>query len=263
MTTAAKPITEQSGHWYYPDGRACYQVQKKDGSGLRPTTISDARKLGLLPSVTTILGVLDKPALTNWKIEQAVLVSLTAPRVDGEDLDAFVYRVLHTERQQDQESQVARERGTEMHAALESLLSGRDAPGEILPWVEPVFQFLQSNGKVIATEKVLVGDGYAGRTDLIQDTGIQMLWDFKSAKKLPDPKKGAWSEHRLQAAAYAACINGDVRTGNIYISTVECGKFVICEHGPWRETYENGFMPLVRHWQWANDYFPEPIGIIP
>src|SRR5690348_5070970 len=39
---------------------------------LRPTTIRDAKKFGWTPSVTTILNLLDKPALTDWKIQEHI-----------------------------------------------------------------------------------------------------------------------------------------------------------------------------------------------
>ena len=59
----------------------------------RPTTLRDAKKLGLLPSVTNILGVIAKPALTGWLQEQAVWAALTLPRQEGESTDAFAKRV--------------------------------------------------------------------------------------------------------------------------------------------------------------------------
>lgn len=270
MTTNAKPTTESSSHYYHPDGRPCYEVENKSKGGMRKTNLNDARRLGLLPSVTTILSVLDKPGLTAWKIEQAVLAAMTTPRLPGEQLDAFVERVLHTERVQDQESQAARDRGTEIHNALEAYFTGREVPEAIRPWIMPAAQAIAAKGELVATEKVLVGHGYAGKTDLVQRApdGVWWLWDWKSAKKLPDPAKGgAWSEHVLQLSAYArAYMNlldgvltpaSSIRTGNIYISTVEQGKFVVCEHGDWLETYQKGFAPLVQHWQWANRYQPQ------
>ena len=81
---------------------------------MRKTTLADARKLGLVPSVTTILKVLAAPALESWKIEQACLALLTSPRQADERDDAFVKRILQTDRVQDQEAAAAAERGTEI-----------------------------------------------------------------------------------------------------------------------------------------------------
>ena len=60
----------KTSHWYRADGVACHTMPKANGDGERITTIKDAKAQKLLPSVTNILGVLDKPALTSWKIER-------------------------------------------------------------------------------------------------------------------------------------------------------------------------------------------------
>lgn len=265
MTTAANVKKSDGSHWYYTDGRPCYELPKKDGSGMKVPTLADARKLNLLPGVTTILKILHKEALVSWMIEQAVLAVITTPRIPGEADDAFIHRVLNTERVQDEESQKARDRGTEIHAAMESLFLGQSIAGDIAPWIEPAAKAIMDGGKTEGVETIMVGEGYAGKVDLIQDLGDRWcIWDFKSAKKLPDPKKGAWSEHRLQLSAYARAwhirqkaAGKKIVTANAYISTVEPGKFVICNHGEeWPVTFHHGFEPLVKHWQWATDYHP-------
>jgi hypothetical protein len=260
MSTVANAPKAESGHWYKKDGTPCYTVIAK-GSGLpRPTTLADARKLNLLPSVTGILRILHKEALVTWLCEQTALAVLTTPRLENEADDAFVHRVLHVERHQDQESQKARELGTDIHNAMEMALNGQQIDEALAPWVRPAIDALKPYGAVVATEKVLVGNGYAGKTDLITETPeCFWIWDFKSAKKLP--KTEAWSEHLLQASAYAMCWLGNtngkpVRTGNLYISTVDCGSFKVCEHEEWKEAYMTGFKPLVEHWCWSNSYKP-------
>ena len=69
----------EAGHWYDIDtGEAVYEVEKADGKGFRNVNLGDAKKwhakgirrLGC--GVTSINGVLDKPELTKWKIEEAV-----------------------------------------------------------------------------------------------------------------------------------------------------------------------------------------------
>jgi hypothetical protein len=252
----------------------------------RPVDIRDAREQGLLPGVSSILKCLHKEALVNWMIEQACLAVITTPRkqikiiepVTGlekevvEELDAFIERVLHVEKVQDEESQIARDRGTDIHNALEALFSGQAQPisEELKPWVMPAYEAVKGLGEVITTEQILVGDGYAGRTDLILgrlNPESYTIWDFKSAGKLPSLKKGgAYPEHRLQLSAYARAflesafaadkfVSADkIRTANLYISTKEQGQFVICEHEEWQETFLNGFLPLVQYWSWANKF---------
>ena len=233
MTTEATIRTSDSSHWYYTDGRPCYELLKADGKGMKTPTLADARKLNLLPSVTTILSILDKPALTSWKVEQGVLAVLTTPRLTGETDDAFVHRVLKVERVQDQEAATARDRGTEIHGALEDYFNGsKELAEDIKPWVMPAARAISARGQMVATEKILVGSGFAGKTDLIQEApDCWLVWDFKSTKKLPD--KGSWVEHVLQLCAYAAAYsrlmaqvgnNKPVQTVNCYISTVEAGS---------------------------------------
>ena len=63
-----------SGHWYSKDGSPRYTIEGK--TGVRATTLRDARKHDLVPSVTTILNLLAKPGLDNWKQEQVLLSAL-------------------------------------------------------------------------------------------------------------------------------------------------------------------------------------------
>jgi len=264
MTTAATIRTSDSAHWYTPKGEPCYELPKKDGKGTKTPTLADARKLNLLPSVTTILKILDKPALNDWKVTQGVLAVLTTPRLPGEADDAFVHRVLQVERVQDQEATQARDLGTAIHAALEAHLLSLPVFEDMQPWIEPAAKAISQRGRLVTAEKVLVGDGYAGKTDLIQEAAdCWWIYDFKTTRKLPE--KGSWSEHVLQLAAYAAAFQrmlaqgGEgrrpIRTANCYISTVEQGRFVIWENDhDWQRCFNQGFAPLVTVWQYLNSY---------
>ena len=261
MTTAARPVNEASCHWYSKDGTAVYEVPRASGEGMRPTTLADARRLSLLPSVTTILNVLAKPQLTTWLIEQSLLAALTTPRPPEEPLDAFIERVIHTERVQDQESDIAKKRGIEIHDAIEGYFNNRGVSDLMVPWVDPVITFLKSFGMFRGAERIVTStDGYAGKTDLLQENEESLtIWDFKTTKNLP---KSSYPEHILQCSAYANAINDEWRggknisTGNIYISTIVAGEFVVCQHGAWWPSYRDGFKPLLSHWQWAKNYHP-------
>lgn len=254
MTTNARPNTSDSAHWYCPStGKAVHAVPNKDGSGMRPTTIRDARDHGYVPSVTTILKCIDKPALTNWKIEQAVLAAITSPRGNGEDLDAFVKRVL--DQDADAEAQKARDLGTDIHAAIESALNCEPYPQELAVYVEPVVAFMQTLGRCVATEMVVFGQGYAGTLDAKIAGGCLYIVDIKTTGAKGLPKK-SYPEHRLQLSAYAATEGntGDkrIKTMNIYVSTREPGKIMTCIHDDWQETFSLGFLPVLRYWQWIN-----------
>jgi len=62
-------------HWYDKDGKPNHFAGPK-GKG---TTLREARKLNLYPSVTAIGDILAKPTLVNWLQEQAVLQTLETP----------------------------------------------------------------------------------------------------------------------------------------------------------------------------------------
>lgn len=261
MSTIARTFSSESAHWYTCDGQPCHEVKRSDGQGMRPTTLRDARKLGLLPSPTSILKTLHKEALVKWLEEQACLAVLTTPRLDGEELDAFVERVLHKEKQQDAESQKARDLGTDIHAGIELSLKGLPFDKKVAPYVNVAVSMAFHFGNPIAIEKIVVGDGYAGKTDLICEKydSITVI-DFKSCKKVP---KQSYDEARLQLSAYAKALgntgNKRIQTANIYIpTTVPCEprSFV---HDDWLDTFENGFKPLLHYWQWKNDYIPKPL----
>lgn len=60
------------GHWYSKDGSPSHFK----GPNKSATTLREARKLGLWPSVTAIGDILAKPALINWLQEQAALAAI-------------------------------------------------------------------------------------------------------------------------------------------------------------------------------------------
>jgi hypothetical protein len=259
VSTTVNARRSESYHWYYPDGRPCYELPKKTGGGMKNTTLADARELGLLPGVSTLLKVLHKPALQDWIIAQAVKAVLDTPRMEGEDNNTFVDRVLVTERIQDQEAKKAADLGADIHDALEEAIQGRPYPDKFRPYVLPVLDKLQEMGKVVWSEKHLVGSGYAGRADALLDDGTTLtLPDFKSTKSMP--KKESWIDHRMQTAFYAACLGNvadrHIVTANIYISTVNPGEVAVFKQEDWQNTYKEACEPILQYWRWANNYFP-------
>lgn len=267
MTTNARVQQSNGAHFYLQDGSPLFEVPYSDPKkGMRKATLADARKVGAMPSVTTILRCLDKPQLTAWLIEQACLSVLTAPKLPGETLDAFVERVLHQEEQQHAEAEKARELGTSLHDALEAWFTGQEVPEDLRPWIEPAARDIGARGQFVTAEKVLVYRPlYGGRSDLIQEKPeCWIIWDWKSTKKLP---KEAWTEHVLQGAAYAAAFHSmlapsgkskPIVTANCYISTTEQGKYFICQHDPdWQKVFNTGFRPLLQVWAYLNRYYPQ------
>ncbi len=248
----------ESSHWYFKDGTPCYDLPKKSGPGNKLPTLADARVLNLLPSVTTILKVLHKPALQDWLVLQAVRAVMNTPRKTGENDEAFLERVLVTDRIQDQESRSAADKGTQIHKAIELAINSEPFEDQWRPYIEAVFPILESLGKIIWSEKILVGDSYAGKCDvgLENDAAITIL-DFKSTKKVPTE---SYREHKMQLAAYAKAVgntgNKRVVTGNLYLSTQEPGLVRLCMNPDWQDDYNLGFTSARDLWCYMNDFHP-------
>ena len=201
-------------HWYLRDGRPFHEIAKKDGSGNRPATLADARKVLALPSVTNVLGVLAKPALEAWKIEQGILSALTLPQLPGEELGTFAKRVVG-----DMSEQVEKacDFGTAIHSACEVYAINKELPTDqvLLGFMEPWRHWFDENvERVDSIEQVFVNHefGYAGRVDMVaklKDLGWAVV-DFKTQKI----KRGAKGEAKpiyyetwpLQLAAYRQAI---------------------------------------------------------
>jgi hypothetical protein len=178
----------ENAHWYRRDGEPLHSVPSASGTlrsaTTRPTTLRDARKLGLLPSVTNVLGVINKPELVEWKMTQAVLAALTLPRQGGEGEDAFARRVV-----EDAQSRVrtAADFGSAFHAGAEHVAKTLevDPTGPYAAWLVRHRDWYQANCvRMVWTERVLVSSelGYAGTADLLvehQRHGLTLV-DYKT-----------------------------------------------------------------------------------
>ncbi len=257
MTTAARVYSTGSAHFYSRDGQPQYEIMGKTTGRMRPVTIADARKLGFLPSVTTVLKVLAARGLEAWKTEMACLTVLTAPRKAGEDLDAFVKRVLQDERQQDEEAAKARDLGTAIHAAIEEVLNGGIFDADLQAYVYPAVDAIRAAGLVVATEKIVVGEGYAGKLDCLTENEVLSVIDIKTTKRIP--KKESWWDHLCQTAAYGKALgnSGDkrIQTANLYVSTETPGLVTLHVQQDWERPWK-AFEAILKYWQLANDYQP-------
>lgn len=244
-----------SDHYYAKDGTPTHWVPKKDGKGTRPTTVADCRKLQLLPSPSTILKLLAKPALEEWRAKQMLYSVLTAPDLlIPETIDQKITRVLDVERQHEQESAIARDMGTAIHESIQNALNGKQFDSHLSPYVCPVLQEIMGLGNVIFSEKVLIAKDHAGLCDCgVESNGVVTLLDFKSSKTLP---KSPWPEHRFQLASYAASLGntGDKRIEcvNIYISKTEPGLIAAINLGDWQRDYKL-FRLLLEFWYLNNN----------
>ena len=112
---------EKGAHWYTQDGVPMHRVMKADGSGDRATTLKDARRLGLLPSVTGVIGVLARPSLESWKMKQVAQAAMRMPKAETESEEYWVRRVIEGAFEQVED---AADVGSSVHAALEAGVAG-------------------------------------------------------------------------------------------------------------------------------------------
>jgi len=225
----------------------------------RDTTLRDARKLNLFPSVTGILDLIAKPALTNWLIDQNILAALTIPRVDGESDEKLCRRIKHDGRE---EGKAAAQVGTDIHDAIEAIWKGNrtqryaDIAGEA---VEAIIEYTQDD--VWNTETSVVGDGYGGKVDLHNehyciDYKTKNITDEVWEKSLTDkPPKLAYDEHCMQLSAYDKALGGWGRKlVNVFVDRTIPGRVIIHE---WDVNMYDRFELLVKFWQLSKGYSPE------
>ena len=109
----------ESQHWYCAKtGAPRYTTIGKNGKE-RSTTLRDAKAAPgtLVPSVSTILGMLSKAGLDTWKQTQVLYAATENPRLDGEDEKAWIDRILYLAKAKSRE---AADRGTTIHGFIEA-----------------------------------------------------------------------------------------------------------------------------------------------
>lgn len=197
MLSSKPDFAAASGHWYRPSGEPAYTVIGANGKE-RPTTLRDARKLGLVPSVTTVLKSAAKPGLERWKAEQLLMSALTLQQMPQESEQSWVGRVWQDSIQQ---AIKASERGTEIHAAIEKSYRaepyGSEFESHVLLVRKEVTRGL--GFQVWEPERCFAHPlGYGGKVDLHSKTA---LVDIKTKDgDLVDAK--VYDEHKMQVAAY-------------------------------------------------------------
>jgi len=258
-----KLFSPDSAHWYQRDGVACHTVLSAKGEP-RPTTLRDARKFSLVPSVTNIIGIIAKPELTAWLQEQAVMAALTLPRIAGETEDAFAKRVV-------EDSQSTRDGaadfGTAFHHGAERVAHTLEVDPQhpAAEWLRHYRDWYQANAVMLRwTEKVLVHQewGYAGTADLLIDHAVHgpTLVDFKTTKLKPGVKFSPYKSWCYQLAAYRRALGEPVKCMNLVVNSNE--PSVPIEHVWSEEEVERGwaaFEAARRLWVIEKNYDPSAL----
>jgi hypothetical protein len=240
----------ESNHWYDKAGAPAYTVLAKNGEP-RPTTLRDARKLGLVPSVTTIIKAAASPGLEAWKLNQMMLAALTLPRAVDESEESFIKRIQSDSKEQ---ARMAADRGTQVHTAIEQFFDGQIV-ADALPYLEPVYKVVNEHFGDLnwATEKSFASPlGFGGKLDLSSSDGDGVVIDFKTKEFTTETidKATGYDEHVMQLSAYRMGLDlPKARCANIFVSVIEPGLVVVKE---WtQEELERGwkmFEALKTYW---------------
>lgn len=240
----------ESGHWYAQDGTPAYTIVGSNGK-VRPTNLRDARKLNLVPSVTTIIKVAAQPGLDRWRQEQVLLAALTLPKIDSESDDDYIARILDDSKDA---ARSAADAGTDIHASIEAFYRGevRDRHQE---HVQGVIRALDESfgQQPWAAERSFAHDsGFGGKVDL---HAPGLVVDVKT-KEFTDPNKvQVYDEHLMQLAAYRIGLGmPEARCANLFVSRSVPGLCVIRE---WTQAELNTgwqmFHSLLNYWQLKNE----------
>lgn len=170
-----------------------------------------------LPSVSTVLDVLNKPAIAGWYWK--VTVEGVHELLRDEELDLQQVRTWSVDdlkaelkarklRPYDRRDKRAEE-GTDAHDALERIALGEFEAGELLkdqsPWVRSLAQWVHVNQPHFLSSETTVASfwhGFAGTLDFVwrDADGARWLTDLKTSARVYD-------EHHYQDNAYRIAWN--------------------------------------------------------
>jgi len=215
-----------SEHWYCAKtGEPRYTTIGKNGKE-RSTTLRDAKSAPgtLVPSVSTIIGLLSKAGLDTWKQTEVLYAATEFPRLDDEPEKEWVTRILELAKRKSRE---AADRGTLIHNFIETHYNGDFIPDRPA-YVSMVVNAVEAHFGVqdwIAEKSLVSFEGYGGKCDLYCN-GVVI--DFKTTEKSPGDLT-PYLEHTIQLAAYREVLSPGARCANVYINGTT-NEVAIYEH---------------------------------
>jgi hypothetical protein len=264
MAIIREKVSTASMHWYDVDGNPRHFVPNMSKGGTRPTTIKDAKKLGLFPSITSIIGILEKQQLKNWQFNQIALASIRAPKQPDETEEYYCQRIQDEAFAQVQD---AADLGTRIHASIDAALEEPDkVDPEMVPYVQPAMDWLRNEAEIepIEREVSLVSRqyGYAGTVDFVgwAKNRTPVVLDWKTRKTQPGKPVKPFDGQMMQIAGYGFCYWGEDTPffgANVVISTTEPGRVEILRYTPaeLKESME-AFKHLCCVWRHMKGYDP-------
>lgn len=218
----------------------CIEIPKKSGDGMKAPTIKDAIEYNLVPSVTEILNVINKPYLLTWVEDRAFKFAWDSAQTGIQyDEAKDLYR---------KSSEEARDKGTELHDQM-SRMEVNDFTSEAINWINE--RYVKIEHEVQFAHYV-----YGGTIDAIcttKDGEVDVL-DFKFVMSDRKPR----DSELWQLGAYKSYVDTTRKVRscwNLLISQ-ETGK-LLTAHEWSASDLERGyhiFQTLLDVWQLTNNY---------
>lgn len=265
-----KAYAKDSSRWYTREGVPVDECIGRNGAVKKPT-LREARQEGWVPSVTTILSVMAKPELDNWKLKEVARRCSHATIGEGETEEEYASRMVEQARE---EMAVARDKGSEIHSEIDRMLFAKQeqvGTYTVSRYTDAARTALEELGvwdQRMLIESPFCAHGVAGKRDLV---GVDERWlmDWKTTSKpLDDGKIPDYDEYCAQLAAYSMGtwdnlspyqgMNLALRNGchNIFLSTSNPGVYAI---KTWTfDELKRGWAMYAccrELWQLKNDYY--------
>lgn len=193
------------GHWYDTSGNPMYTIVGKNGKE-RDTTLRDAKKLNLVPSVNGIMQILSKPGLDIWKRDKLleVIWDFLPTSLLLKDYHIFKSEVNSLYKKTMDEIP---QKGTDIHNELEKFLNLMPVDEKYFDLCEEVYEGVYDIiGKFdyIAEKPFYNPLGFGGRIDLCC-IDQEIIIDFKTKLKYLH-KPQITLDHAIQLSAYSASL---------------------------------------------------------
>lgn len=238
-----------------------------DGSILttRKANISDARAMGLLPSVTTIIDevLASGKGLSDWIIDQHIEACIEYPfdrpktEEDVEAYKAMIYAKANEYRD------VTADRGKFLHGEVSEWIQHAREPSDpaATTMVYALNEFAERNHVIAMTSERCLGSaalGYAGTPDIWATTSSSgnILIDLKTTK-LKGYKK-PYDKWIFQLGGYQGLTCAEAEPCRLFqwVADRDSGTSIFQEHDNSNETPMIGFRKILDLWCIIKDYYP-------
>jgi hypothetical protein len=244
-----------------------------NGKGERDTTLRDARKLNLVPSVTTILGLINQDGLNRWKLNEVLEATMVLPwdiqktypgitsknKLYIELVKLWKYKIVELSKKKGKE---AANIGDQIHNALEQYYLGGGLHPDFEEYCRPVIDLIHSkfgNLEWVPEASFSHPLGFGGKCDLhMQPCGEfphGVIIDFKTKSAEDFSKVKAYDEQCQQLVAYREGFNiPKAECYNLFISNKQPGALLL--HKWTEEQCQKAwkcFSYLVEYWKTSNN----------